>query len=60
MSNCSCKTCMKEFCRNIWVRIAYTILIFLILATGIVFFMDGLTALKPFELNEEVDVEGAY
>lgn len=60
MGNCSCRTCMKEFCRNIWVRIAYAILLILILAAGLVFFIDGLTALRPFKLNEEVDVEGNY
>ena len=42
MSQCSCKTCMKEFCRNIWVRIGYTILLLVILGVGLLFFTDAL------------------
>lgn len=33
---------MKEFCRNIWVRIGYTILLLAILAFGLAYFGDAL------------------
>lgn len=51
---------MREFCRNIWVRIGYTILLAAILVVGLLFFTDSLSALRSFRLKDIEEGTGLY
>ena len=46
-------TCCKEFCKNIWASIGYTILIVVLAVVGGLFFADALTGMKPYDYKED-------